>query len=359
MKKILQLTFIILSISACNMFSQSINVPKSKKALLMKMTATWCGACGYYHSVTDDIYKQHSDSILFINAHVQTSAVGDPYSGEFHNALNTIVDPATGTVSVDGIPSYNVDGTRQTNWPPQEQSIIDSARKFLKKPVIANVAFKYQITGTQLAVQTSVKFFAADNADEYYVNVFMVENKILTSQFDETSYFSLVQDRISRGPMMSGNAGMWGQKFATGSVSSGAFYDVNFTATLTSTWIQSNMQFVAVVWKKVGTKYSVLSAEDVPSLNTDIENVESSQSDDIKIFPNPVENQMNVSVNGKGNLTVLNTIGQMVLYKDFNTSSDQVISMNTETLNPGVYFLKRIQDDKMGTGKIIIQNTKH
>jgi len=328
---------------------QAINVAKSKKALLVKTTATWCGPCGYYHAVTDNIYNQHSDSILFINAHVSTSDVGDAYSGNFHNALN---------VGASGIPSYNVSGGMHTNWPPAEKVLVDSARKFLKRPVIANVAFKYQVTGTQLAVQTSVKFFAADNADEYYVNVFILENKIATSQNDGSAYVPMVQDRVSRGPMMSGNAGMWGEKFATGSVASGKFYDVNFTATLKSTWVKNNLRFVAVVWKKKNGVYSVLSAEDVASSsNTGIADGDVFNSNEIIAYPNPAADQLNVIAAGTGNLSAFNSLGQIVLSKDFQATPGQVVSVNTAGLDPGIYFLKLIQDDKIITQKIVIKPT--
>lgn len=347
MKKVLLFTAALLFFTI-EISSQNINVPKKRKVLLMKMTATWCGPCGYYHPITEHIYHDHSDSILFINAHVASSDVGDAYSGEFHNKLNG---------SSEGIPSYNVNGIRQPSWPPLENAIIDSARRYLKKPVIANVAFKYQITGDQLAVQTSVKFFAADKADEYYVNVFIVENKITTKQKVDNTITTLIQDRVSRGPMMSGNAGIWGEKIATGSIASGKFYDVNFTATLKPAWIKTNLQFVAVLWKKTGNVYTVLSAEDVPSVITDInDDLNLTFSNELNVYPVPVTERVNVTVKGGGSIEILNAIGQKVITGDFKTDSDQIVSINTTGLKSGIYFLRIIQDEKMRTKKIIVQN---
>lgn len=347
MKKTL-LFYLTAMMFASNVFSQVINVPKSKKALLMKSTATWCGPCGYYHSITDNIYNQHSDSILFINAHVSTSDVGDAYSGNFHNALN---------IGASGIPTYNISGRMLTNWPPVEKVMVDSARKFLKRPVIANVAFKYQITGAQLNVQTSVKFFAADNADEYYINVFVLENKISTSQNNGSTYVPLVQNRISRGPMMSGNSGMWGEKFATGNIPSGKFYDVSFSSTLKTAWVQNNLKFLAVIWEKENGVYTALSAEDVPSSSsTGISDADA--SDAIILYPNPVTDQVNIPVNGTGTISVYNSFGQLVLSKDFQrTSSDEIVRMNTAELNSGIYFLKLVQDGKIRTQRIIVQTS--
>jgi hypothetical protein len=349
MKRILLFTSVLLLFSS-EVFCQTINVPKRKKALLMKMTATWCGPCGYYHFITEDIYQKHSDSILFINAHVASSDVGDAYSGEFHNQLNG---------SGEGIPTYNVNGVKQPSWPPEEKAMLDSARIFLKKPVIANIAFKYQITGSQLTVQASVKFFASDKADEYYVNVFILENKITTHQKVDNVYATLIQDRVSRGPMMSGNSGMWGEKIATGSIASGKFYDVNFSAALKTAWITGNLQFVAVLWKKTGNVYSVLSAEDIPSIITDITNVNAASSNEIIVYPNPVIDQMNITVNGTGSIAILNTHGQIVLYKDFKTNSNGDVSVNTTGLKSGIYFLKVIREGKVSSQKIIIQNSTY
>lgn len=343
MKKALPFITALLLLSF-EIFGQTVNVPKRKKALLMKMTATWCGPCGFYHGITEDIYKEHSDSILFINAHVSSSDVGDKYSGEFHNALNG---------SSEGIPSYNVNGIRQPSWPPIENAIIDSARRFLKKPVIANVAFRYQISGDQLSVQASAKFFAADKADEYYINVFIVENKITTKQKVDVTYTTLIQDRVSRGPMMSGSAGMWGEKIATGSIASGKFYDVTFKATLNSAWIKNNLAYVAVLWKKTGTKYTVLSAEDVPDQTIGISDI-NTLSNEVVVYPNPVADHVNILVNGSGSIAILNELGQQVSYREFKTNSDQGVVLNTSALQPGIYFLKIIQEGKMNTQKMII-----
>jgi thiol-disulfide isomerase/thioredoxin len=348
MNKAILFTAIVLLIGA-EVFSQAINVPKRKKALLMKMTATWCGPCGYYHAITEDIYQKHGDSIVFINAHVSSSDVGDAYSGNFHNELNG---------AGEGIPGYNVNGIKQPSWPPLEKAMLDSARKFLKKPVIANIAFKYQINGSQLSVQTSVKFFAADNADEYFVNVFILENKISTKQKVDATYQTMIQDRVSRGPVMSGNAGIWGEKIATGSIASGKFYDVNFTAALNSIWIKNNLQLVAVLWKKKGSVYNVLSAEDIPAIATDIADSNTNNSNEIITYPNPVVDKMNITVNGTGSIAILNTLGQMVLYNDFSTNANQEVSVNTTELKPGVYFLKVIRDGKISTQKIIIQSAE-
>lgn len=347
MKKVLLFITALLFFSI-EIFSQTISVPKRKKALLMKMTATWCGPCGSYHFITENIYHEHSDSILFINSHVSSSDVGDIYSGEFHNKLNG---------NGEGIPSYNVNGIKQPSWPPIEKAIVDSAKKFLKKPVVANVAFKYQITGDQLAVQTSVKFFAADKADEYYVNVFIVENKITTKQKVDNTYTTLIQDRVSRGPIMSGNAGIWGEKFATGNIATGKFYDVNFNSTLKPAWIKNNLRLVAVIWKKTGNVYTVLSAEDVPSVATDIkEDVSIAYADEIVVYPVPVIDRVNVDVKGNGSIEILNVAGQRLVSRDFKTDPGQVISINTAEWHSGIYFLRINQNGKIRSKKIIVQN---
>ena len=346
MKRILPLTAILFVLSF-EIFSQTVNVPKRKKALLMKMTATWCGPCGYYHPITDNIYHQHGDSIVFINAHVSSSDVGDKYSGDFHNALNG---------NGEGIPSYNVDGIKQPSWPPLENAILDSARRFLKRPVVANVAFRYQITGTQLSVQASVKFFVADKADEYYVNVFVLENSITTKQKVDVTYETLVQDRVSRGPIMSGNSGIWGEKIASGSIASGKFYDVTFNSTLQSAWIKNNLKVVAVLWKKTNNKYYVLSAEDVPDKTNGITDPGVGNLAELVVYPNPASEEVNVSVNGNGNIVVINALGQSVLSKDFKTNSNQIVSITTSQLQSGIYFLKINQNGEVATRKIVIQN---
>ncbi len=345
MKKKLPLILLVVVFQATVFYGQTINVPNRKKALLMKMTATWCTPCGDYHAITEHIYNQHGDSILFINAHVATSDVGDLQSGDFHNAIN----------GGGGIPAYNVDGFRDVNWPPVEQVMVDSARKFLKRQVVANVAFSFQITGSQLSVQTNTKFFTAvSDASEYYVNVFVVENHISTQQHTAAGYVAMIQDRVSRGPMMSGNAGMWGQKIATGNITSGAAYSASFTSTLNTAWVKNNIQLVAVIWKKLNGVYTVLSAEDVPVSSIGIYE-ETVQQEDVAVYPNPANEQLNIQLKGTGTYVLYNALGEEVQGNSFSNENDKVISFSTAGFSPGVYFIKIIREGKPSVKKIIIE----
>lgn len=346
MKKVL-LIWAVSTLEIPLLLGQAIDVPRHKKSLLMKMTATWCAPCGDYHKITEDIYKSNGNTIVFINAHVATSKVGDAYSGEFHNVLN----------GGGGIPAYNINGHRHANWPPSQKVMLDSCKAFDKRPLIANIAFKYQVSGNQVTVQAGIKFFSNDDGDEYYANVFIVENKIPTVQRTGSGDIQLIQERVSRGPMISGNAGIWGQKFASGPVSAGAFFNIKFTSVLNASWKTANLQYVAVVWKKKTGTYSVLSAEDVPSISTGTEEETEPVQNEISVYPNPVTEQMNIYISKPAIVSVSNMLGQEMLSHEFNEPGNKVITMNTSGLVPGIYLVKISCDGKTMTKRIIVQSS--
>ncbi len=330
MKKIISI-LILLQISLA--VNCQILVPSRKKALLMKMTATWCKPCGDYHAITEHIYSQHNDSIVFINAHVATSSVGDAFSGEFHNALN----------GGNGIPAYNVNGILQPSWPPSESAIIDSARSFLRRPVRANLAFTSKITGNQLTVDVRAKFFTAMNypTAEYFINVFIVENNITTQQQvgTATGVVTMIQDRVSRGPMSGGNAGMWGQKIANGNIASNSFFNASFTSTLKASWVLGELRQIAVLWQKIGTQYIVLSAEDIPSSTTSILENEI-QENELSVYPNPASKSVTINfpVNTVG-YTLYNALGEAVLINNDLKKSTSPFVLSLLGLSPGIYYL--------------------
>jgi len=219
-------------------FSQSLNVPKQKKALFVKATATWCTPCGEYLWVSDSIHNAYHDSIVFINAHVSSSSIGDPYSGDFHNAFGG-----------GGIPKYVVDATQMVSWPPSVGEILDSSSAHINSTIVANIAFKSTINGNSLTVNTTTEFFE-DATDTFYVNVFIVENHVTSMQTVVSGVISVDQERVSRGPIMGGDSGMWGEQIATGNVLAGDRFDVSFTTALNSAWNTANLEIVAVIWHK-------------------------------------------------------------------------------------------------------------
>jgi len=63
----------------------------------------------------------------------------------------------------------------------------------------------------------------------------------------------------------------------------------------------------------------------------------------IKVFPNPFTDQLNIRLDNRknthGSIRILNTLGQMILEKTWN-GNDRTVSINTSTLAAGIYYVK-------------------
>ncbi|HBI02293.1 MAG TPA: M43 family zinc metalloprotease [Flavobacterium sp.] len=75
---------------------------------------------------------------------------------------------------------------------------------------------------------------------------------------------------------------------------------------------------------------------------------ENSFSNGIKIYPNPVSSQLNITISDEIGLpnqfTVYNSLGQIIENKKVNSNSD--LTVNTATYSSGVYFIKIIKEDQ-------------
>ncbi len=344
MRKIYVLIFVLIS---ANLFSQSLEVEESKKALLFKGTASWCGPCGYYHGVTDEIYNNYSESILFLNGHVATSSVGDNYSGDMHNLLN----------GAGGIPSYSLSGVHLALWPPTVEMILEESEVFFANPVIANIAFNYEIVGNELTVNTTTKFFQDASADNFYVGAMLVENNILVNQKVDDVYEEMLQHRIQRtvlGELIDLGEGkkLWADEIATGAITAGTSFDHSLSATLNNSWDVANLELIVVVWQRTGVEFRALSSEDVPQI---IDAVSDEQEElEFSIFPNPCNEVLTISMEEGGDteITIIDNLGRVLKQE---TSSTTITNIDVSQLEKGVYFVKISNANKTFTKSLLIQ----
>ncbi len=77
---------------------------------------------------------------------------------------------------------------------------------------------------------------------------------------------------------------------------------------------------------------------------------------DLKLFPNPVQDELNISfgnpVQGKVLLQIMNITGERVLIRQLDDQSNSLISVNVQHLRPGIYFIR------ITAGKQVINDYK-
>lgn len=345
MKKLGLLFFILI---ASNTFAQTLEVPLQKKALLFKATASWCTPCGFYHYVTDEIYNQHSDSILFLNGHVATSEVGDMYSGDMHNLLN----------GGGGIPSYSLSGVHLADWPPTVEMILNEASNFFASDIVANVAFQYEIAGDELTINTTTKFFQDATADKFYVGAMVVENNILVNQQMEGGVEEMIQHRIQRTVLgelndMGEGKKLWADEIASGTVAGGSVINHSFSQTLNSEWNDDELEILVVIWQRVDDTFIALSAEDVECASgTGISNRALTSA--VTVYPNPVTERLNINLNNMKNstLTISDQVGRVV-YTAVPVNNNCIVDVSH--FNKGYYFVTILDDThRMITRGVIV-----
>ncbi len=344
MKKLYLVFLVLFSI---NSFSQTIEVPESKKALLFKATANWCAPCGYYHYVTEEFYTNHSDTILFLNGHVASSTVGDPFSGDMHNLFH----------NSGGIPSFSLSGVHLPDWPPTIDMINDEAENFFASEIGANIAFEYEIVGDELTINTTTKFFQDLNADNFYVGALVVENNIEVSQNNNGEYEDVIQHRVLRTVLgelndMGSGKKLWADEITTGAVSSGSFFDHTLTKTLDSDWNYEEIEIIVVIWERNGDVFTALSSEDVAASELNVTAFDNLSS--IKIYPNPAGEKFNLEMNNLNysKVFISDQLGRNI--QTINPDSDHVI-IDVSGFEKGVYFIN-IKDSKSSITKKIIVN---
>lgn len=71
-----------------------------------------------------------------------------------------------------------------------------------------------------------------------------------------------------------------------------------------------------------------------------------------EIFPNPVENQLNIKTtqNGVYNIEIINSLGETIIKTELNEAES---SINVENLTNGIYFIKIENNDNLQTIKFI------
>ena len=351
MKKI----YLIILISICiNAFSQTIEVPERKKALLFKSTATWCGPCGWYHYVTDSIYNNHSDSILFLNGHVATSAVGDPYSGPMHNLLNAVPGNS-------GIPHYSVAGQWVDIWPPTYDELMGAAEIFFSQAIIANIAFNYEIVDNNITVSTTTEFFQ-DAEGDFLVGAMIVENNIMTYQNTGDEYVDMLQHRIQRTVLGDQNTysfgKLWADEIASGPVTAGTKFDHLLSGTLNPDWNYDELEVIVVIWlRPTGTEeHFALSSEDVEAGNSgnsqeiDLDlgyqfvssNLSPENSNMIEVLENNLNDNLDFVRNSQGNMlrkigpNWVNNIGDWISTEGylFKMAGDDMVTINGTSVDP-------------------------
>lgn len=93
--------------------------------------------------------------------------------------------------------------------------------------------------------------------------------------------------------------------------------------------------------------------------NTKINNNLSDNSDLINLYPNPVVNELNISLNDKNvnntEIKIFNNNGQLIYNENFETSFSSSIKCNVSDFMHGIYYVQLFRDGELFAGKKFVK----
>lgn len=341
-----------LSILVASFFASNAQTPPNKNvAIVNKTTATWCGPCGswgwtLFEGITAD---NEAKAIIMGTYGSSSSDMYNQTAGDFYN------DFASGA----GWPAFCAIGINRTAYSTSggiytgatQTNVKATVDSFVNTPVVASTGYNYSISGSTLTVNTVNKFWSAGSGD-YYVNVYLVEDGVMNTQNGQTGV--VAHHHVLRG----GVTGTWGTNLVNGSFSANQTVNKSFTYTIPSTWDKSKLEVVTMIWKKVGSDYQFINANNLASAPNGITNIE--EAGNIHLFPNPTRDMVHLSVDiiesSKLSLVVTDLRGQIIYQENSKDvhNGKHYVDINTSNWAAGNYVIRVNLNDQQYTGKISV-----
>jgi hypothetical protein len=347
MKKLILSTCLLLS--GITLFAQT--PPNKNLGIINKTTATWCGPCGSWGWTLfeDIIADNHANAICM-------GTYGDNASDLYNQTADDFKMDFAPTA---GWPAFCAVGLNRTEYAAgggiypsiTRTNVKTSIDSFINTPVLASTGYTYTINGNSININTTTKFWAANNGD-FYVNVYFVEDGVMNVQNGQTG--TVAHHDVLRG----GITGTWGQNLINGAITANQTFNKSFSYTIPAGWDKSKLKVVTMIWKKNGSDYMFINANNVANAPAGINNIE--EAGNIRLFPNPATNfaTLSIDVDQVTNIqyTITDINGKTVLSKSIPhvAYGNYKEAINTESFHQGTYLLKVAVGDHVYAGKLAI-----
>lgn len=234
-----------------------VPVAQENTGLTQKFSGTKCPPCGSWGwTMADELITYGNGKALFMGTFSQNFVAEG-----FITTVASDMDTKWGAGG-KGYPVFSVNGVLKADRnsgvnTTSEKAMCNSAMDAHKAaPVVANTGVEMTITGTTLKIKASTKFFK-DATGDYNVAFYVVEDNAMWKQSGHPQGASpIAHHHVLRGAVN----GTWGETHFTGTEAAGSFKDINYEMQLNSTWVASNLDVYAVIWKKNGSSYEFVNA---------------------------------------------------------------------------------------------------
>jgi thiol-disulfide isomerase/thioredoxin len=220
-----------------------ITVSTEHKSFQMDFTANWCGPCGSYKEIFQDVEHHFPHKLVVMEIHASNDSFHVP---AMYNYWANVYD-------VTGIPTI-IQDNRRVSWgwvaPTFELDtsdfyhLIDSTTS---SPTPCGIGLAKSISGNTMTIKSKVVFF--DSYDgEFTLAIYVVEDDLYFEQNGTSDWY---HDNVFRA-CVNDPQGV-GTTLINGSVSKGTTFDQEFTYTIPADFVQSNLHIIGVVYE-MGTQ---------------------------------------------------------------------------------------------------------
>lgn len=308
-------TFICVSLSA------------QKRAVISKVTATWCSNCGSWGwDIAEELKSQYasndSDGLL----------LGVHFSGDLQNATaNWFAD----NLDQIGQPQFFVGNenasVNRNNWADRVADINDSATEFVNAESRANMSFvqPHFLDGDVFKIKIDVDAME-DPQNEFYLAVYVYENNVLnrqTNQTGEVEHPNVLREVIAVDP--------WGDRYLTPGFGGKPAQRVELEWPVDSNYDISQIGFLAVMYEKVGDTYVIDNSIASNSWDTVSSTDDESFSPEFSILQSNQDLMIETKDDQLYNLDILNQLGQSIFINTFSSKTTVDIS----DYNKGIYIV--------------------
>jgi len=213
-----------------------------KKALVFKLTATWCHACGSYgKETTEQILNDHSNAMV-----IQING-SDEFSSDVGDEIKDLL-------SGSSYPSFYSGLTIVNGGPNTISNTVDDE---LAESVEVSMAMEKQTLGAGMNIKVQSEWIGTPSG-EYHLAVYILEDNIVMPQIvtDLGDVTDFVHKHVLRAE--ASNAG-FGKVIVPTDNDGHMGHIEEFGVALQSTWVPANCYPVAVMWKKNGTTYDFVN----------------------------------------------------------------------------------------------------
>jgi len=336
------------------MGAQEIEVPNTQIPLITKISASWCPHCGGWGwSFFDGLLADNAGKAIMMTTH---------YSGDYRTDEGAAMASNFGIIGQPefylGTNKISANSGNYSSMIPMVSSNVSSQRS--EKPMVqSGLKLSLQTSGL-LKVEAKAKFFESTNG-EYYMGLYLVENDFVGPQAGQGS--AAQHKNIFRASLMDHT---FGDLLGAGMMAADTEMDMETTFDLNASGFQAgNIEIIAIIWEKVGTKYQYVNANSSKSIQLVSANEEVEKSvAQFTVVPNPIEKRAVVELQLANPLEAFQlrwitldgkTIQVLSSANSINTGQHRFEIERPASMAAGVYLLQLSSAQGTISKKILLQ----